>query len=116
MEFNADHEDFAKYPGALEKCDDMGLRKGTGEMMSRRIRIEGIAAIGRVVAEVEKACKSSALRPHFWEYLYSHAATYAGGIEHCAVFEEMMKKYLEVGGGQSSVDAYRKNYAGSCVK
>lgn len=116
MQFNADHEDWAKYPEALEKCDDMGLRKGVGEAFSRGLRLEGIPAITRVVTDIERACKTSALRSHYWDYLYSHAATFAGGLEHCDVFETMMKKYLDNGGSQSSVDAYRKNYAGSCAK
>lgn len=116
MEFYASHDDFAKFPAAVEACDDMGMRKGIGETMAHRVRTQGMAAVPVLVAEIEKACKDSKLRSHFWEYLYSHTALFAGGIEHCALFEVFMKKYLEVGGSQSSVDAYRKNYAGSCAK
>lgn len=116
MEFYASHDDFAKFPAAVEACDDMGLRKGIGETLAHRVRTQGMAAVPVLVAEVEKACRDSKLRPHFWEYLYSHTALFAGGVEHCLLFEELMKKYLATGGSQSSVDAYRKNYAGSCAK
>lgn len=112
---DAHFSDLARYQRGIEQCEDMDLRVGLDEIFHDRVRVRGIDAIEATVREVEERCKNSSLRPHLWQYLYSHAALYGGGQEDCELFEKMMKKYRDAGGSRSDEAGYRKNWAPKCA-
>lgn len=108
-----DHElaSLDRYAKGLKQCQDMDLRVGSGPAFSRRVRLQGLAGVHAVVAEIEKACKGNDKAKSFWPYLYSHAALIGARQESCKLFDDYMARYLAAGGSKSDAAGYRKNYS-----
>lgn len=100
-----------RYAEGLKTCDDMSLRVSMGTIIYQRMRIMGMDAVPRTIAEIEKHCLKNPRAKSFWTYLYSHAALYGGEHDDCQVFDQYMQRYLELGGSQSDAQGYRKNYS-----
>ena len=100
-----------RYYKSLKTCDDMDLRVGWGGILYQRARLMGMDGIPYTIAEMEKNCKGKPRLDSLWQYVYSGAATYAGRHDDCELFNRYIAIYVQLGGGKSSAEGYRKNYS-----
>lgn len=107
-----------RYRKGLKSCKDMDLRVGLRTILSKRIRLLGLAGIQTTIKEIEKACRAKhnsgqARLKHFWRYLYQSAALRVGKFRLCKRFDTLIKRAVQEGLSPRSAGLYRKNYT-SC--
>lgn len=112
-----DHEtsSIARYHRGIARCDDdMDFRVGVDEVIDRRLRTMGLAAIPATVEEVLSACRGKLARATFWPYLYMVGALAAGRLDDCAQFWVYVDRYLAENGSKTDLRGYLDNHVPQC--
>ncbi len=98
---------------ALEGCDDMDLRVGSGSF-DLQLRRAGLIALDQLAAEVEKACPLTKKNRGGVAAVHHRLAHLAAERDDCDRYRAFSRKYLEAGGSVSDLLGYQKNYTPWC--
>lgn len=106
-------EDVNRWKKALDGCDDMDIRKGSG-VDDRYLRRAGLKGLDEMAAEFEKHCKPERRNQNAFAYFYNTLALDAARAEDCDRYRAYTRKYLEHDGSVSDMQGYNKNYVPWC--
>lgn len=106
-------EDANRWKKALDGCDDMDIRKGSG-LDDRYLRRAGLKGLDDMAAEFEKHCKPERRNQSAFAYFYNTLALDSARAEDCERYRAYTRKYLENDGSVSDMQGYNKNYVPWC--
>jgi TolB-like protein len=102
-----------RWQKALETCDDMDIRVGSGTL-ARKLNRLGHAGLAAHAAELEKKCKLEKKTRSAFAYTYQNLGMSAARHEDCEGFRSWFTKYLNAGGSVSDMKGYQRNHVPWC--
>jgi len=106
-------DDRERWEKALKGCDDMDIRTGL-RSTDRYVWRQGLAGIQTIATTLEKACLGKPKTDRAMEYMYQHLALDAGRYGDCDTAVRFFRRSLEMGGSESDMRGYNKNYIPWC--